>query len=204
MGPDKRLKQMIRIQNGVFLHIPKTGGTWLSKYFEEAGMILDRTPLGHENGSQIPKKWARDNPISFCFVRHPMRWLRSYWQCKQEVVLDRLGGPIDTIVDLSFNKFIDAVIDMLPGYVTGFFAGYTDYCHFVGKQETLRDDLVNLFRYARIPYNHSLMMSMENDNVIPSTEKYTIAQALKIMELDKKMAEQYDYNYLPMGLIKND
>lgn len=192
---------MIRIKNGIFLHIPKTGGTWLRKYFEEAGMVISQTELAHTNGSQIEDQSQHE--VVFCFVRHPLTWLRSYWQCKQYIP-DRRGGDIDTIVDQPFWKFIDCFISLMPGFISSFFAGYTEYSHFVGKQETLREDLVNLFRYARIPYDRGLLFGKPNENVILSNERYTVDQALKIMELEKEMVDKYDYNYLPMRLIDND
>lgn len=190
---------MIKIERGIFLHIPKTGGTWLSEYLEESKMVRKKTLLSHGNGTQIEDQ--KQNDVVFCFVRHPLTWLRSYWQCKQDVVKDRRGGSIDSIVDLPFNEFIDLVIRDLPGYVTSFFNGFTNYCHFVGKQEQMRDDACNLFDMMRIRYNKQLLFNKPRSNVLKSEQKYTIEQAIKIMELEKIMVERYNYNYIPLDVI---
>ena len=162
-------------------------------------MILERTRLGHINGSKIENQ--AQNELVFCFVRHPLTWLRSYWQCKQQVVRDRRGGSIDTIVDFPFNTFVDLFIRDLPGYISAFFAGYTDYSHFVGKQENLREDLNCLLKYLHISYNSQILFDRPRENVIPSVAKFTIPQALKIMELEQPIIQKFKYNYIPMEVI---
>jgi len=191
---------MIKINKGIFLHIPKTGGTWLSNYFRESGMIIEQSELAHINGSQIDV--PNRTEVVFCFVRHPLTWLRSWWQCKQKIVKDRRGGPIDKIVDLPFKEFVDRFISDMPGHITGYFDGFTNYSHFVGKQESLREDLIAFFKSANIKYNISLLYNKKNENVIPSTAKYTVEQSLKIMEMEKGMVNRYEYNYIPTDIIE--
>lgn len=58
---------------GAFIHIPKTGGSWVSK-------VLSNTySQGHNDGHGhgYPMSWHY-NPI-FTFVRNPVFWLRSAW-----------------------------------------------------------------------------------------------------------------------------
>ena len=190
----------IKIKGATFLHIPKTGGTWLSYYFRQAGMVLDESELAHISGAKMSA--IDKNEVVFCIVRHPLTWLRSWWQCKQKIVKDRRGVPIDKIVDHEFNKFVELFIKDCPTFINSFFSSYTEYCHFICKQESLREDLEALFKYAKINYDKKKLLSMENVNVIPSIEKYTIEQALKIMEIASGMAKLHGYNYIPLDIIK--
>ena len=97
------------LKNGaVFLHVPKTGGTWIKHVLEELNLI--QAPLGHMHSDwerafwhdkmhrdlkvvryivrravRSPKAQARIEPnaFRFCFVREPLRWYESYWRFMQ-------------------------------------------------------------------------------------------------------------------------
>ncbi|MCE0524086.1 MAG: sulfotransferase family protein [Methylacidiphilales bacterium] len=94
------------LNNGaVFLHVPKTGGTWIKHVLEEMNLV--RAPLGHQHSDwersfwhdklhrdlkvvryifrravRSPRAQARINPdcFKFCFVREPILWYESYWR----------------------------------------------------------------------------------------------------------------------------
>jgi len=94
------------LRNGaVFLHIPKTGGTWIKQVLQELDLI--QAPLGHQHSDwdrsfwhdklhhdlkvaryilrrtiRSPKAQARMKPdcFKFCFVREPLLWYESYWR----------------------------------------------------------------------------------------------------------------------------
>ena len=194
----------VQIDRAICLHIPKTGGTFVRNYFIETKLshgvevLLERA---HMNAEGLRNTIGPTEDLIFCFVRHPLTWYRSYWTSKQEIP-DRRGGPMDEIVDLPWNEFIDTVIDKYPRYLSGFYEGYTEICRFIGKQENLRDDLDCLLRYLRIPYNRKYLFKRVPDNVVPSTKKFTINQALAIMEAEKDIVDKYDYDYIPLEVLK--
>lgn len=199
---------MVRIQKGIFLHIPKTGGTFVTNYFRETGMLREEVKiekfgrmiyLAHIDGTHITDQ--AQNDVVFCFVRHPLTWLRSYWQHRQ-FISDRSNGSIDTIVDFPFDDFVEYFIRDLPGYISLFFAGFADYSHFIGKQENLRDDLNHLLKCMRVNYNYHWLFDRPQENVNVSIEKFSMKQALKIMKLEQAMVQRFEYNYIPSGLIK--
>lgn len=186
----------IKIKNATFLHIPKTGGTWIRNYFKESNVHYEELGRTHSHCGEL--KETKD--LIFCFIRHPLTWYRSYWECKQHIP-DRGGGYLDEIVDLSFHEFIKDILQTQPGYLTGFYKGYTECCRFIGKQESLKKDLNSLLKYLRIPYNKSYLCERKKENVVPSDQRYTKELAFAIMKAEKEIIENYNYNYIPMEVI---
>ena len=86
--------------NAVFLHVPKTGGTFLRFFFERERMKLINFGYEHADmeralhsfkyypanalktsfliGKNIDDKVK--NSFKFCFVRNPYNWYESYWR----------------------------------------------------------------------------------------------------------------------------
>lgn len=96
----------IKLTNGsVFLHVPKTGGSWVEKVLADYGLVecriahehadYDRV-LYHEqflSGRDLAWRLARKKVLrllrlyrgtpaayTFCFVRHPLQWYESWWK----------------------------------------------------------------------------------------------------------------------------
>ena len=92
------------INDAEFLHIPKTGGTWVKAALREC-RLLDKS-FGHKHADfdrvlnrgkiYIRKRpllrfkrlgrllnhyrKEQETPFRFCFVRHPLSWYESYWK----------------------------------------------------------------------------------------------------------------------------
>ena len=99
------------LKNGaVFLHIPKTGGTWIKHVLEDLDLI--EAPLGHQHsdwdrafwhdklhrdlkvaryllrraiGSSRAQPRSQPDCFKFCFVREPLQWYESYWRFMQSL-----------------------------------------------------------------------------------------------------------------------
>ena len=57
-----------------FLHIPKTGGSFVYQVLQNAGLVYRR--CGHEHN------WTHGSRRAFCIIRHPVDWWLSMW-CHQ-------------------------------------------------------------------------------------------------------------------------
>lgn len=92
--------------NAIFLHIPKTGGTWVERVLHKLGLVTEKK--GHEHADfdrvlyadrlvaakRLPYLLAMRKlreltnglpaePTKFCFVRNPLSWYESWWRYMQ-------------------------------------------------------------------------------------------------------------------------
>ena len=89
----------IILKNGaVFLHIPKTGGNWVTTILRELNLIKENIAHKHADinhffappsrGRKAIMKYAahrmlyppKEKPYMFCFVRNPLNWYESWFK----------------------------------------------------------------------------------------------------------------------------
>lgn len=91
----------IILKNGsVFLHIPKTGGNWVTEVLYKSNLVKEKIGHKHATINQLcyPSIYrstklfkhfvvnrnfgifARKKPFMFCFVRHPLSWYESWFK----------------------------------------------------------------------------------------------------------------------------
>jgi hypothetical protein len=100
--------------NLVFLHIPKTGGTWVKKVLESLDLIIEKD-VAHEHSTYAhysgwvrgqksrtllerlgrKKKGSRPpaEPTFFCVVRNPITWYESWFKFQIWQKLAHWGAP---------------------------------------------------------------------------------------------------------------
>lgn len=191
----------VQISGAIFLHVPKTGGTFIRNYFKETNLFIREIGYEHYNGQDIRDNIDSTEDLVFCFVRHPLTWYLSYWTMRQSTPGDRSGGYLDTIVDLPFKEFIETLLRDYPGYLTGFFNGYTSRCRAIGRQEYLRSDLNNILRMLRTPYNIKYLFERPVDNTTTPIERYPLSLALDVMKSEEQLIRRFNYFYIPERLI---
>lgn len=159
------------MRKAVFLHTPKCGGTFVTNCLRGAvdsnGMPLMFRAVpytAHFTLSEHPPKWVEDKFV-FTFVRNPVDWYASFWahrgrrlseagRLDYEVALERelLGGlswftehvgvPLWRLWRPSFEEWVRRVTNQHPGILSALFSEFTRSCDYVGKQESLRDSLI--------------------------------------------------------------
>jgi hypothetical protein len=85
--------------DAIFLHVPKTGGMWVSAVLRDLGAVRCRVASKHADMDRVlncarryPGRYleavVKAGPLwqrraraafKFCFVRHPLAWYESYW-----------------------------------------------------------------------------------------------------------------------------
>jgi hypothetical protein len=134
-----------------FLHVPKTGGYWVTSALKAAGVTVEPSedlPF-HAN---LAESQSYADRFTFAFVRHPLDWWRSYWSHRM-----RHGWQTDVAIDVEagafdFDEFIGRVVGVASGGAGSMFAEFVGAAEgeidFIGRYEHLADDLVTALRLA--------------------------------------------------------
>ena len=159
---------MLIFQNAVFLHVPKTGGTWVREAARAGGATFSEYLVdGDQHGDLSHCPYP--NRFKFAFVRHPCAVYSSYWRFKMRHGWD-WRNPFDHDCALdSFTDFVRRVLDRYPGWCTQTFEDYvgpvTKTIEFIGRYERLADDLVLALRQAGEPFDEALLRRTPPANV---------------------------------------
>jgi hypothetical protein len=159
---------------GIFLHIPKTGGSFVNRVIKDTGLFV--RSIGVEDHADVARvlapvttckrdilryyfKWCigaypGKNPFMFTFVRHPLSWYESWFKhCYPNFHYqgdEREWHPVRCLNGLGnpdFNNFVRGIAQKFPGFVTEMFSQYTrPPVAFIGKQENLTEDLITVLK----------------------------------------------------------
>jgi hypothetical protein len=189
------------LKNGaVFLHIPKTGGNWVSKVLQ--GLNLVDRKLAHKHadidhffaphGRKIHLKrlaqelfFPRKKPYMFCFVRNPLSWYESwfnymsqpsrkwcYWGDERNISNWHPNALLNGLGNPDFNQFVRNVIHKRPGYVTELFGWYTKpQMDFIGRQEQLVDDFIKVLEIMNVDFDEDFVRNHEKVGVSPRSDE---------------------------------
>jgi hypothetical protein len=139
----------------VFLHIPKTGGTWVRRVLKKMNLV-DKE-IGYFHSCSTGK-------FVFTFVRNPFSWYESWFKYQESngwknfenwhpcSILNGLGSN-------NFETFLKNVLSHHPGFISNLFFSYTSNASFVGKQENLRENLCKALSLSNINFDKYLIMN---------------------------------------------
>jgi hypothetical protein len=206
---------LVLVDGSVFLHIPKTGGTWVTEALSEAGLVRRHITKKHADIDRLLFHWQRKGkeytpPFIFCFVRHPLSWYESYFKfvSQPEVSWKAWGSsasgsagwhPNHMLHECrsdDFNEFVRKVVRIRPGYVTEMYGWYTKPpVTYIGKQETLREDLIEVLKSRGLAFDadrlRKRMTSNVSDNPSPHWEP---ALREQVIRLEYGGLVRYGYN----------
>jgi hypothetical protein len=131
----------------VFVHIPGTGGMWVRETVRQLGTVVRQPFHGKPTIEQV------DGRMVFCFVRHPVLWLRCFWG-KRTRSNWTIGGrdywrDISHILQdcgdkehrVDFDIFAKQVTEKHPGIIGSFFSWFMLPGMRVGRNERLTQDI---------------------------------------------------------------
>ena len=148
----------------LFIHIPKTGGTWVSEAMEAAGVQVE--PAADDHHPEKPELEIGDR-FAFAFVREPLSWYRSIWKFHRRNPLTH-WTHIGESIDLDFPDFLEHMIESYPGYLGGYYRMFVGAPHdpidFVGRHEHLSDDLVTALRLAGQEFDEDVLRAVPARN----------------------------------------
>lgn len=129
-----------------YIHIAKCGGTTIRSVLK-GHEVSDVLPLFPDHTVSHPYHWiARERPegFVFCTVRHPAKWLRSYWGERRAEKVRSTGGYLDRLWSDDCNQFIRQVCLNAPGYVGRMYEAYMPWPIEAYKAEHMMDALAKI------------------------------------------------------------
>jgi hypothetical protein len=158
----------------VFIHVPKTGGTWITEALASTGVLLmPPDPLGDQPYSEHGHASLSDldvgNRFTVAFVRHPLDWWRSYWGHRMRSGWINESGLDSEIASDDFNDFVERVLKYRPGQFDELvrrFVGSPAQVDYVGRFEHLLEDTCTALRLSgqRVPLARILSHPRANAN----------------------------------------
>lgn len=140
--------------------------------------------------------------FTFAFVRNPISYYKSYWSYKMRTGWENQFDNAYRADD--FPTFVSNVLEGMPGWVsklyTKFLGPNGDWVDFVGKQETLRDDLISALRLAEEDFYESGIYATDpmnkSSHLKEWSEKCYLSLALKkeIYAKEKEAIELFGYH----------
>lgn len=159
---------MVILPNSCFLHVPKTGGSWIKAALKASGMMVEEFEVNGDPHAGLthcpcPEKFK------FAFVRHPVDHYRSYWQYKMGRGWD-FKNPIDrNCCAANFSEFINNILTKFPGVYSKAIEEYVGppeaEIEFIGKYENLVEDLILALNQAGEPFDEPVIRKFPPVNV---------------------------------------
>jgi hypothetical protein len=178
----------------LFLHMPKTGGSWVTQAVSAAGVATwAPDPLGDRSysahGHADLHDVGVDDRLSVAFIRHPLDWWRSYWGHRMRAGWDRTIGIDAIAANDDFNRFVLALLDHHRGSfdeIVRRFVGLPSPCvDFVGRFENLVEDTCEALRLGGERFSASAIRQHPRVNV----NDYRTFPALYRREVAVRLAE---------------
>lgn len=207
----------------IFYHVPKTGGRWVLSAMKRAGVRgIGRAPRlrrvsplglwGHHSTPEAMPPGLKNGRFSFCFVRRPFDWYRSFWTFRKKGLrvndnmnLRRPGEgsrpftydgtrrfPPDDLWDDEFEGFLRNIFDAYPeGFLTTVYQKYVgpdaNWVDFIGRQENLRNDLIAALTLAgEMDICERRLRRLKNVNVAdPEFQEQTVVDPSWVEKVEK-------------------
>lgn len=159
---------MLILPRSCFLHVPKTGGSWVKKAILASGINCESFSIKDNNHPGL-RECPFPEKFKFAFVRHPLGVYRSYWQYKMTYGWD-LHNPIDqNCRDDNFEAFVSHVLAKMPGVysccIVNFVGTDRKPIEFIGKYENLVEDLITALTMAGCHFNENVIRALPPINV---------------------------------------
>jgi len=178
----------------IYLAIPRTGSTTIQVFLQEFGW---RTPNVHDQnhgsvnfarGFVGEEKWQNYKKITF--IRNPWDWYVSLFRRVRNYRRQHGGPPLETIIDyLDISQDGDSQEDFLV-------EDDKIVMDFVGKFETLEDDIRTLAKFIGIPIPEELRQVNKNKERPHYTTFYTEDWMIeKVATNEKFVIDTYGYKF---------
>jgi hypothetical protein len=190
---------MLILPHSCFLHVPKTGGSWVKQAIIAAGISArehSRDGYTHLGISDCPQPEL----FRFAFVRNPLGLYRSYWQFKMTVGWDAQNTLDQQCRSDDFATFVSAVLSGFPGVYARSLRDYVGPreapIEFIGHFENLVEDLVQALTLAGESFDATAVRQLPPSNVSDKKKApavYTPALEAAVRAAEAEVFERFGY-----------
>lgn len=187
------------LKNGVFIHIAKTGGSWVAELLRQQGLVTAATGRSHVNLQQtISEVPSATGLPAFTFVRHPVTWWKSYWAYRMKTGWD-VNHPVDKVSQSDvFEDFIRKMLELQPGYLSRRYREMTEGITYIGRFEALRESLMEILLKIGVFISPDAVYEKAEVNVASQDPSYD-RRCRFSAELLAKLSEKEAYAFRRFG-----
>ena len=194
------------LPHSIFFHVGRTAGHFVRKTIREMGIPTYDVGAFHDWPSNIRLNEEEQKKLFFCFVRHPLAWLKSFWCHEMQFGWSASDYSSKTQSD-SFAEFLAKAVAAFPsGPATEAFRPFLMQCQEVGRQENLTADLRRILERAGEKVVPEVLEQAGVTTVEIAREIQDAATAPKellerVLHAERELCERFGYADIPKGLI---
>ena len=206
---------MVQLDKALFVHIPKTGGTWVRELLLENNGVKFSYP--HDLPQHHTKKIKKLKLEPFCFVRHPLELLYSlwkHWSGDENCRLNNLNPELywqwdkkeygfllaECIVEGDINATVSNFVTKYPGFFSAILDKYSKRCKYIGRYENIKEDLMDIVFKANGEVQEHLLIDIYANKKVNESKgnEGSLSKELALRFISKEPAcFLYNYTYLP-------
>jgi SAM-dependent methyltransferase len=194
------------LPHSIFFHVGRTAGHCVRKTIREMRIPTYEAGAFHDWPSNIQLTDEEKQKLFFCFVRHPLAWLKSFW-CHQMQFGWSESDFASQVQSDSFAEFLDKAVAAYPdGPASHAFRPFLLQCREIGRQEDLTADLRRILERAGERVVPEILEQMGVTTVEIDREIRDAATApqpllKKVLHAERDLCHQFDYDSIPAGMI---
>ena len=194
------------LPKSIFFHVGRTAGHFVRSAVRQMSIPTYEVGAFHDWPSSIALSEAEKKRLHFCFVRHPIAWLRSYWCLQMQSGWSSDSYSVVAQSDC-FAEFLEKLIEAFPdGPVSQVFAPFVMQCDQVGRQEDLKRDLLRILTKAGEAVVPSVLEQMGHSAVEVDPRIRDAARAPadvleRVMQAEATFCERWGYRDIPRDAI---
>jgi len=194
------------LPHSIFFHVGRTAGHCVRKTIHEMGIPAYDVGAFHDWPSNIVLNETEKKKLFFCFVRHPLAWLKSFWCHEMQFGWSACEYSHKTQSD-SFAEFLTRAVNAFPnGPASEVFQPFLIQCQEVGRQEHLLADLRRILEGAGekvVPevLEQTVVTTVDIDRSIRDAATAPKELLERVLHAERELCERFRYTDIPRSLI---
>ena len=192
----------VELKNSIFVHCPKTGGKFVTKFllenFEDSKMIGDKVWDAHS-------RYSLNAKTTFGFIRHPVSFIESLWSHRKRkkkhdtkefnwqnhIRLER-DCKSDCLETFIFN--VSKQKNLIWDYYMFYLGGHRNF--FFCKFENLEKDLKFFLSKYENFHNFKNLKKIESNEISRKVNFISKDLQKKILKSEEILSKKFKYDYL--------